>query len=98
MEGMAEMGPGPRELLLHVPYPECKLSRGARVKNTPVSAGDERDMGAVLVSGRAPGGGNGSPLQYSCLQNPTDRGVWRATVHRVAQSQTQLKQLGTQHT
>ena len=43
-------------------------------------------------SGRSPGGGNGNPLQYSCLQNPIDMGAWRATVHRVAKSQTWLKQ------
>ena len=44
-------------------------------------------------SGRSPGGGHGNPLQYSCLENPMDRGAWWATVHRVAQSQTELKQL-----
>ena len=43
--------------------------------------------------GRSPGGGPGNPLQYSCLENPMDRGAWRATVHRVAKNQTQLKQL-----
>ena len=43
---------------------------------------------AVLELGRSPGGGNGSPLQYSCLGNPVDRGAWRATVHRVAESDT----------
>ena len=42
---------------------------------------------------RSPGGGHGNPLQYSCLENPMDRGTWQAAVHRVAQSQTQLKQL-----
>ena len=42
-----------------------------------------------------PGGGNGNPLQYSCLENPLDRGAWQATVHRVAQSQTRLKRLST---
>ena len=41
--------------------------------------------------GRSPGGGRGNPLQSSCLENPMDRGAWRATVHRVAQSQTRLK-------
>ena len=43
--------------------------------------------------GRFPGGGHGNPLQYSCLENPLDRGAWQATVHRVAESQTRLKQL-----
>ena len=45
-----------------------------------------RDQGLIPGSGRYPGGGHGNPLQYSCLENPVDRGVWRATVHRVAQS------------
>ena len=50
-----------------------------------------RDSGSIPVSGRSPGGGNGNPLQYSCLENPMDRGAWPATVHGVAQNQTQLK-------
>ena len=45
--------------------------------------------------GRSPGGGHGNPLQCSCLENPMDRGAWRATVHWVTESQTQLKQLST---
>ena len=53
------------------------------VKNLPVNAGDARDMGAIPGLGRFPGGGNSNPLQYSCLENPMDRGAWRATVHRV---------------
>ena len=61
------------------------------VKNPPAKAGGVRDMGSVAGSGRSPGGGDGSSLQYSGLENPMDRGVWQATVHRVAQSQTQLK-------
>ena len=61
------------------------------VKNTPVNAGDVRDMGSIPGSGRSPGGGHGSPLQYSCLENPMDRGAWRATVHAVAKSRTRLK-------
>ena len=44
-------------------------------------------------SGRSPGGGHGNPLQYSCLENPIDRGAWWATVHGVAKGQTSLKQL-----
>ena len=43
-----------------------------------------RDLGSTPRSGRSPGKGNGNPLQYSCLQNPMDRGAWRATVHEVA--------------
>ena len=64
------------------------------VKNL-ASVGDRRDASSVSGLGRLPGGGNGKPLQYSCLENPMDRGAGQATVHRVAKSQTQLKQLST---
>ena len=67
------------------------------VKNTPVHAGGIRDAGSIPGSGRSPGGGRGNPLQYSCLENPMDRGAWQATVHSVAQGRTQLKQLSTQN-
>ena len=50
-------------------------------------------MGSIPGSGRSTGGGHGNPLQDSCLENPMDRGAWRATVHRVAQSWTRLKRL-----
>ena len=60
------------------------------VKNPPASAGDIRNMGLIPGSRRSFGGRRGNPLQYSCLENPVDRGAWLATVHRVAQSQTQL--------
>ena len=63
------------------------------VKNLPVNVGDIRDMGLIAQSGRSPGGGHGNPLQYSCLENPMDKGAWWATVHKVAKSRTQLKQL-----
>ena len=53
------------------------------VKNLPADAGDIRDAGSVPSLGRSPGEGQGNPLQYSCLDNPTDRGAWRATVHGV---------------
>ena len=52
-------------------------------KNPPANAGDTRDMGSVPGSGRSPGGGNGNPLQYSCLENSMDRGDWQAKVHRI---------------
>ena len=52
------------------------------------NAGDTRDAGSIPGLGRSPGGGNGSPLQYSCLGNPMDRGDWQATVFEVAKSQT----------
>ena len=48
------------------------------------------DLGWIPGSGRSPGGGNGNPLQYSCLENPMDTGAWWATVHGVAKSQTRL--------
>ena len=57
---------------------------GPAVKNLPAHAGDSRDMVPIPRSGRSPGGGNGSPLQYSCPENPMDGGAWWATVHRVA--------------
>ena len=64
------------------------------VKNLHAHAEVVRDMGLIPGSGRSPGEGNGNPLQYSCLENPMDRGSWWATVHRVAKSQTRLKLLG----
>ena len=57
------------------------------VKNPPTNAGD---VGLVPGSGMSPAGGNGNPLQYSCLENPTDRGAWWATGHGVAKTQIQL--------
>ena len=54
------------------------------VKNPPANAGDSRDSGSVSGLGRSPGEGNGNQLQYSCLENPMDRGAWQATVHGVA--------------
>ena len=54
------------------------------VKNPPAQTGDIRDVGLIPGLGRSPGGGNGHPLQYSCLENPMGRGAWRATVHGVA--------------
>ena len=63
------------------------------VKNTPANAGHIRDLGLIPGSRRSPEGGHGNPLKYSCLENPMDRGAWRATVYRVEKSQTLLKQL-----
>ena len=57
------------------------------VENSPGSAGD---MGSIPGSGRSLGKGNGNPLQYSCLENPLNRGAWQAIVHGVTKSQTQL--------
>ena len=58
---------------------------GSDSEESPCSAGDP---GSIPGLGRSPGGGHGNPLQYSCLENPMDRGAWRATVHGVAKSQT----------
>ena len=58
------------------------------VKNPSANAGDVRDAGSVPGLGKSPGGGHGNSLQYACLENPMDRGAWRATVHRVAESDT----------
>ena len=58
------------------------------VKNPPASAGEERDAGSIPGLGKPPGGGRSNPFQYACLENPMDRGAWRATVHRVAESDT----------
>ena len=57
------------------------------VKNLPARTGDVRDSGLIPGSGRSPGEGNGTPLQYSCLENSVGRGAWRATVHGAAKSQ-----------
>ena len=56
------------------------------LKHLPANAGDVRDLGSIPGSGRSSGGGNDNLLQYSCLGNPTDRAVWRATVHGVTES------------
>ena len=61
------------------------------VKNAPVNAGDIRDTVSISGVGRSPGGGRGNPLQYSCLENPTDGGAWWATVHGVAKSWTRTE-------
>ena len=61
-------------VVLGVTYPTCHAG----------------DLGSIPGFGRSPGEGHGNPLQDSCLENPTDRGAWWATVHRVAESQTRL--------
>ena len=60
-------------------------------KNRSANAGDARDVGLIPGSRRSPGAGNGNPLQYSCLENPMDRGAWWPTVHKVSKSQTLLR-------
>ena len=67
------------QFALIFPYPQVALV----VKNLSANAGEVRDTGSVPESGRSPTEGNGKPLQYSCLENPTDGGAWRFTVHAV---------------
>ena len=68
---------------------------GSDGKESACNAGD---LGSIPGSGRSPGEGNGNMLQYSCLQNSMDRGVWWSTVHGVSKSWAQLKQLSTSST
>ena len=65
---------------------------GSAVKNPPAMSGNIGDAGSIPGSRRSPGTGHENPLQYSCLENPMDRGTW-ATVHKITKSQTRLKQL-----
>ena len=64
------------------------------VKNLPANAGD---AGSMLESGRSPGRGNGNPLQYSCLENPVDRGAWWAVVHGGHKELGMTEELNTSH-
>ena len=70
---------------------------GRVVKSRPVSAEDSGDAGLIPGSGRSPGEGHGNPPQYFCLENPTDRGAWRATVREVAELDM-TEQLSLSHT
>ena len=71
---------------------ECReIPRRLSGKESACSAGNARDLGLTPGLGRSPGGGNGNPFQYSCLENSKDRGAWVATVFGVAQSWTGLK-------
>ena len=67
------------------------------VKNSPANTRDIMRHRFVPWVRKVPGGEHGNPLQYSCLENPLDKGEWRAIVHRVAKSRTPLKRLSTQH-
>ena len=72
-------------------YTKEGFTGGAAVKNLLANAGDAGALGSIPGLGRSPGGGNGNPLQYSCLGNPTDRGAWEPSVHGVAKSRPQLR-------
>ena len=84
----------PRFLICHFPHlPGDNIGTegfpgGSVVKNLPANAGDSGNEGSIPGLGRSPGEGNGNPLQYSCLGNSMDRGVWQATVHGIAKSWT----------
>ena len=71
------------------------LPRWLSNKESVWSAGDAGHLGSIPGSGRSPGEGPGDPLQYSCLENPMDRGAWQTTVHGVTESRTRLKRLST---
>ena len=75
-----------------------ELPQWLRGKESAWNVGDTEDVGLIPGSGRSPGGGHGSPFQYSCLENPMDRGAWWATVHGAAKSQTWQKLLSTAYT
>ena len=65
---------------------------GSAAKESICNAGDTGDVGSIPGFGRSPGEGKGNLLQYSCLENPMDKGAWQATVHGVTQSQTRLRE------
>ena len=77
---------------IELPYNPVASQVALVVKNPHASSGDIRDTGLIPGSGRSPGEGSGNPLQYSCLEYPTDRGAWWATAHGNAKSQAWLKQ------
>ena len=70
--------------------PNKGFSDGSVVQNLPTNARDIGDTGLTFLSGRSPGGGNGNPLQYPCLENHMDRGAWWAAAHRVTKGWTRL--------
>ena len=79
----------PRTCLLMDPFERFSgLSRWLRSKESACSAGDTGDEGSIPGLEKSSSGGNGNPLQYSCLENPMDRGAWQVTVQRVVKSQT----------
>ena len=94
--------PGKSPETLLIPFLKMRVQAGASqvvlaVKNLPASAGDIRDMSLIPGWGRPPREENGNPLQYSCLENPMDREVWRPTVRGVAMSRTWLPATSRPH-
>ena len=87
-----DTGPDPTPSLGTDVAPRVGFSSGSVGKNLPDNVGNARDVGLIPGLGRSPGGGNGNPLQYSCLENPVNRRSWQATVLGVAESGT------TEHT
>ena len=82
----------PRKLsyVMHMPWTRLGFSGDIVVENSSAIAGDAKDVGLISGSGRSPGGANGNLLSCSCLENPMARGAWKATVHGVTNSWTQL--------
>ena len=72
---------------------KSKTKQNKEPKKTPANAREVRETGLTPQSGRSPGGGHGSPLQYYCLENPTDRRAWRAAVHGITKSMQNPNQL-----
>ena len=93
---IAAMNTGVQESSWIVVLSGCGFPGDAVVKNPPSNAGDAEDVGSIPGLGRSPGGGNGHPLPYSCLENPMDRGAWWATVHGVAKSRTRVVWISAQ--
>ena len=77
-----------KKIIMNIKFISTGFLSDAVIKNLPVIVGDARDLCSVPGWGRSPGVGNGNPLQYSCLENPMDRGTWRAIVQEVAKSWT----------
>ena len=84
------MGSGLNCLIPRIYGFDQRFSYGLVDKESVCNAGDRGDADSIPGSGRSPGGGNGNPLQYSCLENSVDIGAWRATVHCVVKTGTRL--------
>ena len=88
LNGVCSRERGKEEFVLHLLFWASQVA--LVVKNLPANAGDLGDSGSSPGWGRSPEGGHGNSLQYSCLENSTDRGAWGATVHGVSKSWAQL--------